>query len=76
MTCSGYDANMLFGYAAKCGILHFKDVVIDGRIAYTGTRNVTKSARANRERMYRMEGPPVQEIMSSIHEMAANASAI
>ena len=52
---------------SKCvGAMHVKALVIDRRIAYVGSGNMTFSAQFNRELMFRMVGPPVTEVLAAI----------
>jgi hypothetical protein len=71
--CSGYDASNLFGASAHKGIMHFKAIIIDQSIGWSGGSNVTKSARANRELMYRFQGHPVADIEAAVQDLEGSA---
>ena len=62
----GFNAAHLFGVGAHSGILHLKGVVLDNRVLYVGSSNLTKASRANREVMFRMTGPPVAKTLQGI----------
>ena len=61
----GHDGSPIFGYGARKGIMHYKAVVLDHRVAFTGGANLTMAARANRELVFRMRGPPVTPIKAA-----------
>ena len=56
--------------------MHAKLIVVDDRIAYVGSNNVTNAAiNYNREGVVRPVGaPPIQDILNYITATAANAS--
>ena len=56
--------------------MHAKLIVVDDRIAYVGSNNVTNAAiNYNREGVVRLVGgPPIQDILNYITATAANAS--
>ena len=58
------------------GIMHAKLIVVDDRIAYVGSNNVTNAAiNYNREGVVRLVGgPPIQDILNYITAIAANSS--
>ena len=62
----GFDTSRLYGPRGKKGIMHLKAVVLDGRVAFTGGCNMTKSSRGNRELTFRVTGPPVKKILQAI----------
>ena len=55
--CKGPGAN---------GCYHTKVVVIDRRIAFTGSANVTNKSEKNAELVFLMKGPPVLQIMETL----------
>ena len=62
----GHDATGVFGPQARGGSMHMKAVVIDGRIAYAGSANLTRQSRINKEVMFRITGPSVSELAQAI----------
>ena len=42
--CKGHDGREEFGASAHWGNMHMKAVVLDGRVAYSGSANLTRSA--------------------------------
>ena len=72
----GHDGSPTFGYGARKGIMHYNAVVLDHAVAFTGGANLTMAARANRELVFRMRGPPVAPIKAAIldAERAATCS--
>jgi len=72
----GYDATGLYGKGAHKGLMHFKAIILDGKVAYAGGANVTKKARANREFMFRFTGHPVADIKKGVSDMAAHAETL
>ena len=42
--CKGQDGREEFGANAYWGNMHMKAVVLDGRVAYSGSANLTRSA--------------------------------
>ena len=71
LVSQGFDGRSLFGLAGRRGIMHIKAVIIDSRVAYTGTANITKSSRVNRELVHRIVGPPVSDILEAVLSAAA-----
>ena len=70
----GFDRRADFGASARYGIMHYKAIVLDSRVAYPGGANVTMAARANRELVFWMCGPPVAQILEALREAMAAAS--
>ena len=70
----GHDGSQIFGHGARKGIMHYKAVVFDHRVAFTGGANLTMAARANRELVFCMRGPPVTAIESAIMDAESAAS--
>ena len=60
--CDGLDGAAVFGAGAYRGIMHTKAIVLNNRIAYTGSSNITRASRVNRELVLRVTGPPVADI--------------
>ena len=50
-----------------------KCVVIDRRVAYCGSMNLTRSARTNREVMMKFRGPPVLNLLAMLQDVMAAA---
>jgi len=73
---SGDDtvARQLFGPSCFGGQLHGKAVVVDDRIAFVGSANLTRQARCNREVMCRLVGAPVLDVLAEIVAATAAAS--
>ena len=63
VACRGFDASYLYGSNARKRITHLKCLVIDKRLAFAGTANVTTSSRSNREAVFKFRGPSVQQIL-------------
>ena len=63
VACRGFDASHLYGSNARKRIMHLKCVVIDKRLAFAGTANMTTSSRSNRGVVFKFRGPPVQQIL-------------
>ena len=62
----GFDTSNLYGPRGKKGIMHLKAVVLDGRVAFSGGCNMTRSSRGNRELTFRVTGPAVTPILQAI----------
>jgi phosphatidylserine/phosphatidylglycerophosphate/cardiolipin synthase-like enzyme len=54
--------------------MHIKAVVVDGRVAFTGSGNLTRASRCNREVAFKIVGPPVSQIMAAVR--AAQQAAV
>jgi hypothetical protein len=50
------------------GSMHLKDVLIDGRVAYSGSANCTEACAKNAERMFRFTGHPVDDMARSLQK--------
>lgn len=50
------------------GSMHLKELLIDGRVAYSGSANSTEASAKNMERMFKFTGHPVDDIASSLHQ--------
>ena len=50
------------------GCYHKKVIVIDRRVAFTGSANMTNKSEKNAELVFIMKGPPVMQIMESLAE--------
>ena len=50
------------------GSMHVKDLVIDGKVAYSGSANFTEASTKNAERMFRFTGHPVDDIARSLQQ--------
>ena len=62
----GFDTTSLYGPRGKKGIMHLKAVVLEGRVAFAGGCNMTKSSRGNREMVFRITAPAVKKILQAI----------
>ena len=73
--CNGHSHNLTFGSASSrlVGHLHVKGVVFDSRVAFSGSMNLTRSARTNKEVMFRMTGPVVVEFLEHLLNLRADA---
>ena len=62
--CSGdiEVARSLFGRNALVGYFHVKAISIDGKIAYQGSANFTRSSRKNTECVARYVGKPAKDL--------------
>ena len=52
----------------RLGSYHAKEVVVDRRVLYTGSANLTTNSRSNRERVYKMTGRVVQEALLDLRD--------
>jgi len=55
------------------GRLHCKAVVLDRRVAYTGSANLTEKSESNHELVCRLQGPPVQAVSEAVATFCAAA---
>ena len=64
--CDGHNHTEILGTGAGNlhGHVHVKGVVVDRRVAYTGSMNLTRAARTNREIMFKIRGPPVVQFLN------------
>ena len=46
--------------------MHKKIIVIDRRVGYIGSMNLTRSALTNEEAIVKMKGPGVRELIESV----------
>ena len=69
---AGLDAVPVFGAGARGGVMHVKAVVLDDRIAYAGSSNLTKASRVNRELVFRLAGPPVAAVLAAVAAAASS----
>ena len=58
------------------GRLHCKAVVLDRRVAYTGSANLTDKSEDNSELVCRLQGPPVQAVSEAVASFCAAAVSI
>ncbi len=56
--------------------MHVKAVVLDDRIAYAGSSNLTKASRVNRELVFRLTGPPVAAVLAAVAAAACSGELI
>jgi phosphatidylserine/phosphatidylglycerophosphate/cardiolipin synthase-like enzyme len=49
-----------------CGAYHHKAMVIDGRLAFVGSANLTFASRINGETVLRLSGPCVKDVLANI----------
>ena len=63
--CDGHNHTEILGTGAGNlhGHVHVKGVVVDRRVAYTGSMNLTRAARTNREIMFKIRGAPVVQFL-------------
>jgi hypothetical protein len=47
---------------------HCKALIVDRRVLYTGSANFTENSRRNRETVYRMTGPVVEQVLRQLAE--------
>ena len=73
--CDGHSHGDLYGsrYASRRGHMHIKGVIVDRRVAYCGSMNITRSARTNREVMFKITGPPVRDLLAVFHGLITAA---
>ena len=66
--CDGHSHNLTYGSASSrlVGHLHVKGLVLDRQMAFSGSMNLTRSARTNKEVMFRMTGPIVEEFLAHL----------
>ena len=50
------------------GSMHLKELLIDGKVAYSGSANCTEASSKNMERMFKFTGHPVDGMASSLHQ--------
>lgn len=55
---------------ARLGRLHGKAAVLDRRVAFAGSANLTAKSEANVEFCYRLAGPPVADLLEMISAVA------
>ena len=73
--CKGFSGVQEFGPHALPCIFHIKALVLDGRVAYYGSANLTRSSRKNKELVTRVVGAPAIEIYRGlVTEMAAQTA--
>ena len=51
------------------GHMHQKIVVVDRRIGYCGSINLTRSSETNREYVLKLKGPPVKELLQVVMDL-------
>ena len=75
-TCDGHNHREIYGAGASTlyGHVHVKAIVVDRRVAYIGSMNLTRSARANREIMFKIRGPPVRPLLEHLLGFRENAT--
>ena len=56
------------------GAYHLKAMVIDRRLLYTGTANLTEKSMENEELCFKLEGPVVQEVVDRLAAHRRRAS--
>ena len=66
--CEGEKDTARYGPGAYSGSAHMKAVVIDGRIAYCGSANLTEASKKNLEMMIRLVGAPVRDISAMLQD--------
>jgi len=71
---SGFPGASLFGSGAAAGSLHMKAVIVDERVGFAGSSNLTRASRINRELSFKIAGPPVQRMLEAVR--AAEAVAV
>ena len=64
--CTGKSGKDEYGPSGVPGVHHMKALILDRRIAYSGSANVTRAARTNNEIMHRFTGPPVYDILAAV----------
>jgi len=50
------------------GSYHVKDCIVDRRIYFTGSANFANKSQRNRERLFRMTGEVVKEVLQDLSE--------
>ena len=55
-----------YGPSSERGLMHLKSVVVNSHVAFSGSANLTKASRKNRELMFKHTGPPVGKILQVI----------
>ena len=55
------------------GSMHLKDLLIDGKVAYSGSANITEASTKNAERVFRFTGHPVDDIARSLQTYMGSA---
>ena len=65
----GLDANIYIcrGLGHQ-GAYHVKDCIVDRRIYFTGGANFTNKSERNRERVFRMTGEVVKEVLEDLSD--------
>jgi phosphatidylserine/phosphatidylglycerophosphate/cardiolipin synthase-like enzyme len=62
------------GKRSHAGSFHMKSIVVDKRVAYVGSANMTNASSSNVELMTRMTGPPVHDVLHAVLEPLRNAT--
>lgn len=67
---SGHSHRAVFGPAAAhlAGHMHRKIIVVDKRVGYIGSMNLTRSAETNRESMCKVKGPIVRDLVKAVND--------
>ena len=72
--CQGGECKALFGQNSYLGNYHVKALILDRRVMYTGSSNMTLSSRKNIELMFRMTGPPVHAVLQGLQTLILQPS--
>ena len=64
--CIGKSGKAEYGPSGLPGAHHIKALILDRKIAYQGSANLTRAARTNNEIMHRFTGPPVETILLAV----------
>ena len=64
--CTGKSGKAEYGPSGLPGAHHIKALILDRKIAYLGSANLTRAARTNNEIMHRFTGPPAETILSAV----------
>ena len=71
---TGRDGREEYGPNGVQGSMHMKALVLDSRVAWTGSANWTRNSKTNFELVFRMVGPPVGSIKAAILNALEGAS--
>ena len=67
---SGHNHRAICGPSGAhlTGHLHHKIIVVDRRIGYVGSKNLTRSSETNRECVMKVKGPVVKELVQAVRD--------
>lgn len=63
---TGHPGRDVFGPHSRCGVMHLKAVVLDSRVAYSVSANLTLASRTNRELVFRLAGPSAGPVLAAV----------